>query len=136
MYLSVMGSGLSCIAVNLPSLYFLFSQVTPESVLRSDRSVISLASIRSGGPHSKSIHQQEGYPGVGKSDSAATSTSQSHLARPDAGTVTIETHAMYKIESTDRQGTMDIDDLQVTKSISQWSDHLEEMHHGPIDFRP
>jgi hypothetical protein len=117
-----MESGLSCIAVNLPSLYFLFSKVTPENVLRSVRSMISLASIRSGGYHNKSVNPQEGYSGVGKSHSA-TSSSQLHLARPDAGIV--ETHAMYEFESTSKKRSMEIDNVQIIQSISQRSDYIE-----------
>lgn len=41
--------GISLIAVNLPSLWMLFTSVTPEKVIRSIRSVISLGSLRSRG---------------------------------------------------------------------------------------
>ncbi|KAH6677566.1 hypothetical protein B0J14DRAFT_476102, partial [Halenospora varia] len=49
-YLSILEIGLSCVAVNLPSLWFLFHKVTPENVLRSKRSQISLHSIHSSRP--------------------------------------------------------------------------------------
>lgn len=47
LFLSLLEVGMACIAVNLPSMWFLISHVTPEAVLRSIRSVVSLQSLRS-----------------------------------------------------------------------------------------
>jgi hypothetical protein len=41
-------AGISLVAVNLPTLWFLFHALTPESIIRSLRSVLSLSSLRSG----------------------------------------------------------------------------------------
>ena len=123
MYLTVMEAGLSCIAVNLPSLWFIFHKATPEGVLRSVRSMISLASIRSGGSRDsrgKSNHKSNNYPNMDQNESAASS-SQSHLERPDA--IPIETHALYDIEAkhTPVPSGMGNRDVQVTQTISQSS---------------
>ncbi|KAF2151900.1 hypothetical protein K461DRAFT_279413 [Myriangium duriaei CBS 260.36] len=47
-YLTHLEAGISLVAVNLPSLWLLFSKVVPETALRSIRSVLSLSSLRSG----------------------------------------------------------------------------------------
>lgn len=57
-------TGISLVAVNLPSLWLLFTSVTPEKVIRSIRSVLSLGSLRSGGSSGAN-----GYSGAGTSSS-------------------------------------------------------------------
>lgn len=46
-YMTMLEQGISLVAVNLPSLWFLLNKITPEKALRSVRSVFSLSSIRS-----------------------------------------------------------------------------------------
>ena len=101
-YLSVLETGLSLIAVNLPSLCFVFTRLSPEKVLRSVRSMISLRSDRSSG----ASHQGRGGGGGGaqsypsssldKKRSNNSSSSQSHLTHPDAQGV--QTYAMDDLE--------------------------------------
>ena len=45
-FLSMLEAGMSLVAVNLPSLWLLFTTVIPEKVARSLRSVLSLHSLR------------------------------------------------------------------------------------------
>lgn len=46
-YFLMLEAGISCVAVNLPSVWMLFASVSPEAVLRSVRSMISLGSLGS-----------------------------------------------------------------------------------------
>ncbi|KUI67586.1 hypothetical protein VM1G_02813 [Cytospora mali] len=48
-FFTMLEIGISLVAVNLPSLWLLFTSISPEKVARSIRSVLSLASLRSGG---------------------------------------------------------------------------------------
>ncbi|PQE28631.1 plasma membrane Pth11 protein [Rutstroemia sp. NJR-2017a BBW] len=109
----ILEAGLSCIAVNLPTLYFLTGKVSPEHVLRSVRSMLSLRSIRSeAGSQRSHTYSAKGSPG------SAPNSSLSHLA-PTNG-VHIETHTMNDLES---RGKYDMhDDVNVTKTISQVSE--------------
>lgn len=56
-FYTMLETGISLVAVNLPSLWLLFTSVTPEKVIRSIRSVLSLASLRSGGSGGDSTHE-------------------------------------------------------------------------------
>jgi hypothetical protein len=108
---------MACIAVNLPSLWFLVGTLTPESVIRSIRSVISLASIRSNGSRG-SGRDKASNTGVytGKPGSSIPSTSESRLA-PGEPT---ETVAMYDLESFSADTPKD--NVHVTKTVSQHID--------------
>ncbi|KAI0484785.1 hypothetical protein GGR56DRAFT_615469 [Xylariaceae sp. FL0804] len=46
-YFTILEAGISLISVNLPTLWFLFTSVTPDTVVRSIRSMLSLPSIGS-----------------------------------------------------------------------------------------
>ncbi|TGO63885.1 hypothetical protein BCON_0010g00510 [Botryotinia convoluta] len=105
---------LSCIAVNLPSLYYLSHKVTPENVLRSVRSIISLRSI--GSQNSKGYQKSKSS----KDNQSVESPSLSNL-RPD-DVMAIETHAMYDLESTGQVSVPN--DVHVTKTLSQSSQRL------------
>ncbi|THV52717.1 hypothetical protein BGAL_0071g00250 [Botrytis galanthina] len=113
-YLSILEVGLSCIAVNLPSLYYLSHKVTPENVLRSVRSIISLRSI--GSQNSKGYQKSKSS----KDNQSVESPSLSNL-RPD-DVMAIETHAMYDLESTGQVSVPN--DVHVTKTLSQSSQRL------------
>lgn len=45
-FFTMLETGISLVAVNLPSLWLLFTSVTPEKVIRTTRSVLSLESLR------------------------------------------------------------------------------------------
>ncbi|TGO38622.1 hypothetical protein BHYA_0071g00330 [Botrytis hyacinthi] len=113
-YLSILEVGLSCVAVNLPSLYYLSHKVTPENVLRSVRSIISLRSI--GSQNSKGYQKSKSS----KDNQSVESPSLSNL-RPD-DVMAIETHAMYDLESTGQVSVPN--DVHVTKTLSQSSQRL------------
>ncbi|MCJ1318955.1 hypothetical protein MMC15_004287 [Xylographa vitiligo] len=51
-YFNILEAGMVIIAVNLPSLWYYINNVTPKSVLRSVRSVLSLRSQRTTSHHS------------------------------------------------------------------------------------
>ncbi|KAB8300847.1 hypothetical protein EYC80_002775 [Monilinia laxa] len=113
-FLSLLEVGLSCIAVNLPSLYYLSNKVTPENILRSVRSIVSLRSVGSrSSQNSKRYQKSRGS----KENQSIDSPSLSNLRPDDMGA--IETHAMHDLESTGRVSVTD--DVHVTKTLSQSS---------------
>lgn len=120
LYLSVLENGLSLIAVNLPSLWCLFTRYQLESVLRSVRSILSLRSNVSatsmGKPRSHSR-----LPSLDKNLSASNS-SQSHLAHPQ--TQSIETYAMRDIEEGDFEVQLPQGGIQITDRITQSAVHV------------
>ena len=120
-YLSVLEAGLSLIAVNLPSLWFLFSKVTPESVLRSVRSMISLGSERSASSvDKKGSHAYSSPPGKNRS---LSSSSHSHFVHPEAQS--IETCAMHDIEDVGYKPPLPLGKIHVTDRISQSTTDVE-----------
>ena len=81
-YLAVLECGLSLIAANLPSLWYLVSHISPEKMLRSLQSIISLRFKRSAGsghgeasPNRQSSHYDK---------RSASSSSHSHILQHDA----------------------------------------------------
>ena len=111
MYLSVLEAGLSLIAVNLPSLWFLFGKINLENILRSVRNMISLRSGRSAASQS-SLGK---IPGL-------QSSSQSYLARPEDPS--IETYAMHEIEDAKPSQQLPAARIQITNRIYQTETHL------------
>ena len=95
-YLSVLETGLSLIAVNLPSLWFLFSKVSPERVLRSVRSMISLRSDRSAASSYQGQGGAQSYPSSPSKKQSNSTSSQSHLAHADAKCA--QEYAMHDLE--------------------------------------
>jgi hypothetical protein len=121
-YLSILEVGLSCIAVNLPSLWFLVTKIKPEDILRSVRSIISLHSFRSTGSHDSKIpgtSKSDNYAQVEDKSSSLQSSSNGHLARPDA--IHIETRAVHDVESDGGEHPVDV---HVKKSFYQSSEHV------------
>ena len=110
-YLSVLEAGLSLIAVNLPSLWFLSSKINPENILRSVRNMISLRSGRYAASQS-SLGKIPGLP----------SSSQSYLARPEDPS--IETYAMHEIEDAKPSQQLPAAKIQITNRIYQTETHL------------
>ncbi|CAD6442820.1 b50132ee-9268-4965-8904-ec1ac1c8e270 [Sclerotinia trifoliorum] len=96
-YLIILEAGLTIVAVNLPSLWYYLAGVSPERILRTVRSVISLRSIRSGlQSSSKSVNDFENKSGTGsgskRDQSLGTNSSSSYLTYPKWRTV--ETYTM------------------------------------------
>lgn len=104
-YLSVLEAGLSLIAVNLPSLWSLFSKVTLEKVRRSVRSMISLASGRSQFSSQRSaplLLKSQSYslpPPLGKKQKSISNSSRSHLAYSDGDQPFVETCVLHDTEA-------------------------------------
>lgn len=100
-YLSVLEAGLSLIAVNLPSLWVLFSKIMPEKVLPNVRSMISLAAsrIRS---LSRRGAQSQIYslpPPLGNEQKTISNSSQCRLAYSNGDHRFVESCAMHDIEA-------------------------------------
>lgn len=115
-YLSVLETGLSLIAVNLPSLWFLFSKVSPESVLRSVRSMISLGSDRSAASHHGRGGAAQSYPSSLAKKQSNSNSSQSHFAHPDAQCV--QSYAMHDLEHKEHGPKTPTGGIRVTDRIS------------------
>ena len=118
-YLSVLETGLCLVAVNLPSLWFLFSKIKPESVLRSVRSMISLGSNRSVASDKSKGGTQLSPLSLGK-DQINPSSSQTHLASAD--TQSVQTYANFEYEEDGPP--MPLGKIQVTGRISQSAEHV------------
>ncbi|TEY32148.1 hypothetical protein BOTCAL_0750g00010 [Botryotinia calthae] len=120
LYLSLLEVGVACIAVNLPSMWFLISHVTPEAVIRSLRSVVSLRSLRSNRSDDSSKDKNarsSNYPWNGQKVDSSPSASESRLAPADP----TETHVMYDLESYMAQPPQE--NVRVVKAVSQHSQH-------------
>ena len=115
-YLSVLETGLSLIAVNLPSLWFLFSEVSPERVLRSVRSMISLGSDRSAASSYQCKGGAQSYPSSPGKKQSNSSSSQSHLAHPDAQCGQV--YAMHDFECKEHDPKSQLGGIRVTDRIS------------------
>ena len=120
-YLSVLEAGLSLIAVNLPSLWFLLTKVKPESFLRSVRSMISLRSDRSAASQAKEGTQSHAPSWLGKNRSISSS-SKTHLAPLDLQS--IQTYAMHDIEYEEHGTPKPLGKIQITDRISQSAEHV------------
>ena len=110
-YFSVLEAGLGLIAVNLPSLWCLFSKIKPENIRRSIRNLMSLRSGRSAAFQS-SLGEAPGLP----------SPSQAYLARPEDQS--IETYAMHETEDAKPSQQLPAARIQITNRIYQTETHL------------
>ncbi len=117
-YLSTLEAGLSLIAVNLPSLWFLRKNVSPESVLRSVRSMISLRSNRSATSSESKGDTQSQPERLGKKRSNSSS-SQSGLAHPDA-----QSYAMQNLEHEEHRPPKPVENIQNTDRIIQSAEQV------------
>ncbi|TVY81906.1 hypothetical protein LSUE1_G000943 [Lachnellula suecica] len=96
LFFTLLEVGLTCIAVNLPTLYFLSRKVKPESILRS-------RSQRSVGSEVKA-QRSDSYPRTGSKDSGReNSISKTHLAKADE--IHDQTYAMSDLEQQKLPGT-------------------------------
>jgi hypothetical protein len=103
----------SIVAINLPSIWLVFTSVAPEAILRSIRSVVSLASIRSGGSKGSS-----GPHGRYNAEHLKSSTSTSSIV-PISGT-SAEAEA-YELHGPGGRGNADIPagQIHVSHSVQQ-----------------
>ncbi|MCJ1265965.1 hypothetical protein MMC22_005847 [Lobaria immixta] len=120
-HMSVLENGLSLIAVNLPSLWCLFTKVKPESILRSVRGRFSLHSRQ---PYTTSV----GKPGLHSRLSSLSNnepvltSSPSHSGHPKVQS--IETYAMYDIDERDQGARLPQGQIQITDRITQSAVHV------------
>ena len=120
-YLSVLEAGLSLIAVNLPSLWFLFTNVKPEHVLRSVRSMMSLRSTRST-TSSRTMRGVQSLPSSLEGKRSHSSSSQSDLAYPEGNSV--QTYATCEVRYEDHGPPMPLGKIQVTDRIDQSAEQV------------
>lgn len=134
LFLSLLEVGMACIAVNLPSMWFLISHVTPEAVLRSIRSVVSLQSLRSTKSRQSlkdKTMRSSSYPWGGQMASSTPSASESRLAPADPS----ETHIVYDLESNHAQPPQE--NVRVVETVSQnsqraWWELVNDVYLGTI----
>lgn len=100
-YLSELEAGLSLIAVNLPSLWMLFSKIMPEKILRNVRSMISLLSnrFRSSSRRGRQSQIYSLAPPLGKEQKATSNSSRCHLTYSNGDHPFVESCAMQDIEA-------------------------------------
>lgn len=92
-YWSMLEAGVGLMAVNLPSLWAYVNKISPERVLASIRSVISLSSLRSTGT-SRSHTGTTGHQQL-DGESIASKSSRRDFLRAE----NVEAHAMHDVES-------------------------------------
>lgn len=122
-FYGVLEVGMATFAINLPSSWFLISKITPESVVRSIRSMISLQSIRSGGSRGSrkdTSPKSTDYAMLDKKKDNASSTSQTYLAEGDH--VTNESYATWD-EEANKNPTLPAT-VHITKTVSQKSERV------------
>jgi hypothetical protein len=83
-YYAILEAGFTIVTVNLPSLWYFVAGVTPESVVRSVRSIVSLGSGRgsngsNNGASKISVHHTTREPAAGRS--LDTNSSRSNLTK-------------------------------------------------------
>lgn len=120
-YLSTLEAGLSLIAVNLPSLWFLRQKVSPESFLRSVRSMTSVRSDRSAASSQGKGDDQRQASWLDKKRSNSNS-SRSGLAHPDAHF--IQTHTMRDLEHEEHGPPKPVGNIQITDRISRSAEQV------------
>lgn len=119
--MSVLENGLSLIAVNLPSIWCLFTKSKPESILRSVRGRFSLHSRQ---PYTTSV----GKPGLHSrlsslsNNETVLTSSPSHSGHPKVQS--IETYAMYDIDERDQGARLPQGQIQITDRITQSAVHV------------
>lgn len=120
-HMSVLENGLSLIAVNLPSIWCLFTKSKPESILRSVRGRFSLHSRQ---PYTTSV----GKPGLHSrlsslsNNETVLTSSPSHSGHPKVQS--IETYAMYDIDERDQGARLPQGQIQITDRITQSAVHV------------
>ncbi|KAL9073512.1 MAG: hypothetical protein Q9161_002933 [Pseudevernia consocians] len=107
-YFTVLECGLSLVAVNLPSLSYLLSKTTPENILQSVRSIMSLRSESSAG-HGNAQPSQ--YAKRNK-----TSSSHSHIL--PTNTPYMETHALHDLDDNGQGVDLPNGKIHVTEHMS------------------
>jgi hypothetical protein len=118
LYFSMLEAGMSLVAVNLPSLWFLFSQRALASPLRSIRSALSLRSFASS---KRSDHASRSVTPRATKDSFSASSS-SHLTHDADG----DAHESFNMRD---QGVFDVEKLGTTKApVAERPHHREELY--------
>ena len=91
--------GIMAIAINIPAIWVLFAKIGPESIIRSVRSAISLASIgsrRSGGSHGSRSQNTEAQKSAA-SISSTTPLPVGQFAKPEDDLEALETAGCDRI---------------------------------------
>lgn len=81
-YFTMLETGISLVAINLPSLWLLFTSIKPEKIVHSLRSVLSLASLRSGGSRGDNHEPEQAYGNGGSTTHIRPSESSTAMFRP------------------------------------------------------
>lgn len=113
-YYTTLECGLSLIAVNLPSLWYLFSNTVPDYILQSVRSIMSLRSEPSAGHGSTQPSQLKGR--------SNSSSSRSHILATD--TPHIETHALRDLDDSGQRSDLSNGKIHVREQMSHTATHV------------
>ena len=112
-YLAVLECGLSLIAVNLPSLWYLLSHTSPEKMIRSLQSIISLRSERSAssGHAEASPNRQPSH----YDKRSASRSSHSRILQYDA--IHMQSYVMRDLED-DNESYLQRGKIHITEQVS------------------
>ena len=115
LFWSVLEGGLALIAVNLPSIWGLFTGISPEAILRSVRGLVSLRSWGSGG----SMEPKTPYTQTEMSPSTSSHARMFHVGGRGHG---VEAYAMHDIDCSKRNQQPSLPErIMVRNSITQSS---------------
>ena len=110
---SMLEAGLALIAVNLPSIWGLFTKVSPEAILRSVRSAVSIASRSSGdSKNSRPSYKQNKVP--------PSTSSHENIVHKDGREFGAEAYAMHDIDNANHNQQQPLpESIVVSNSITQ-----------------
>jgi hypothetical protein len=120
-FIYVLEGGFTILAANLPSLWYFGSQIKPENVLRSIRSIVSLRSTtsqRSGVTGDKDSAKAESFERGSRKSISNSTSSRSGLTPSNRGRV--DTIALSDIETQNLEsGYNAADEIKVTRSVKR-----------------
>lgn len=119
-FYSQLEMGISIVAVSLPSIWLLLISVTPETVMRSVRSLVSLVSLRS----RESINSREAKSG---NKTKAESADKPNWSQSDASSVAGPAFVVTA-QSGAQGSSIDVQDetIHVSRSVEQTT----QVYHG------
>ena len=113
---SSLEAGLSLLAVNLPSLWAYVNKASPESIIASIRSIISLRSLRSDG----SSNPSRSHLRIPDGDLSMPSTKI--YAGASTGRLGVESHAMHVVEGQEGRPPLPAEAIMIKKSFVKSND--------------
>lgn len=108
--------GVSVVAVNLPSIWLVFTSVAPDAILRSIRSVVSLASIPSRG--SRGSKSPKGSRRQSNAEQLKSSMSTSSIVPISGTSVEAEAYELHGLGGR-RQADIPAGQIHISHTVEQ-----------------